>query len=80
MYPGRLELMNLFVLFVKKLIKDDLYHFLLDCSYFRKNFGSLWSNLDVKALNSSPTDGSQISAFIENLNQDSASGVPSSTF
>ena len=45
----------------------DLYHFLFDCSYFRKNFDSLWSNLDVKTSNSSPTDGSQISAFIKNL-------------
>ena len=49
-----------FLSFVCKEAKDDLYHFLLDCSYFRKNFDSLWSNLDVKASNSSPTDGSQI--------------------
>ena len=47
--------------FVCKEAKDDL----------RKNFDSLWSNLDVKASNSSPTDGSQISAFIKNLDQDS---------
>ena len=45
--------------FVCKEAKDD---FLFDCAYFRKNFDSLWSNLDVKASNSSPTDGSQISA------------------
>ena len=57
--------------FVGKEAKDDLYHFLCDFSYFRKNFDSLWSNLDVKASNSSPTDGSQISAFIKNLDQDS---------
>ena len=57
--------------FVCKEAKDDLYHFLFDCSYFRTNFDSLWSNLDVKASNSSPTDGSQISAFIKNLDQDS---------
>ena len=44
---------------------------LSDCSYFRMNFDSLWSNLDVKALNSSPTDGSQISAFIKNLERHS---------
>ena len=31
----------------------------------------LWSNLEVKASNSCPTDGSQISAFIKNLDQDS---------
>ena len=57
--------------FVCKEAKDDLYHFLFDCSYLRKNFDSLWSNLDVKALNSSPTDGSKISVFIKNLDQES---------
>ena len=30
------------VCFVCKEAKDDLYHFLFDCSYFRKNFDSLW--------------------------------------
>ena len=57
--------------FVCKEAKDDLYHFLFVCPYFRKNFDSLWSNLDVKVSNSCPTDGSQISAFIKNLDQDS---------
>ena len=56
--------------FVCKEAKDHLYYFLFDCSYFRKKFDSLWSNLDV-ASNSSPTDGSQISAFIMNLDQES---------
>ena len=57
--------------FVCKEAKDNLYHFLFVCPYFRKNFDSLWSNLDVKVSNSCPTDGSQISAFIKNLDQDS---------
>ena len=57
--------------FVCREAKYDLYHFLFDCSYFRKNFDSHWSNLDVKVSNSSPTDGSQTSAFIKNLDQDS---------
>ena len=57
--------------FVCKEAKDDLYHFLFDCSYVRKNFDSLWSNLDVKASDSSAGDGSQISAFIKNLDQGS---------
>ena len=57
--------------FVCKEAKDDLFHFLFVCPYFRKNFDSLWSNLDVKVSNSCPTDGSQISAFIKNLDQDS---------
>ena len=43
---------------VCKEAKDDLYHFPFDCSYFRKNFDSLLSSLDVKASNCSPTDGS----------------------
>ena len=47
--------------------KGDLYHFLFIFPYFCKNYDSLWSNLDVKASNSCPTDGSQISAFIKNL-------------
>ena len=57
--------------FVCKEAKGDLYHFLFVCPYFRKNFDSLWSNLDVEVSNSCPTDGSQISAFIKNLDQDS---------
>ena len=57
--------------FVCKKAEDDLYHFLFVCPYFRQNFDSLWLNLDVKASHSSPTDGSQISAFIKNLDQDS---------
>ena len=57
--------------FVCKEAKDDFHHFLFYCSYFRKHFDSLWSNLDVKVSNSCPTDGSQISAFIKNLDQDS---------
>ena len=57
--------------FVCKEAKDDLYHFHFDCSYFRKHFDSLLSKLEVKASNSSPTDGSLISAFIKNLDQDS---------
>ena len=35
--------------FVCQEAKDDLHNFPFDCSYFRKNFDSLWSNLDVKA-------------------------------
>ena len=57
--------------FVCKEAKDDLFHFLFACPYFRKNFDSLWSNLDRKVSNSCPTDSSQISAFIKNLDQDS---------
>ena len=57
--------------FVCTKAKDDLYHLLFNCSYFRKNFDSLWSNLDVKASNSSCTNGGHISAFIKNLDQDS---------
>ena len=63
MYPGQLELMNLFVLSVKKLKTTYIIFFL---------FVPIFDvNLDVKASNSCPTDGSQISAFIKNLDQDS---------
>ena len=70
MHPGQLELMNLLVLFVKKL-KTTYIIFFLIASIFVKNFDSLWTNLDVKASKSNPTDGSQISAFIKNLDQHS---------
>ena len=49
-----------FLCFVCKEAKDHLYHFLFDCSYFRRNFHSLWSNLDVRDSNSSPTDGTVV--------------------
>ena len=56
--------------FVCKEAKNDI-SFSFCLPYFRKNFDSLWSNLDVKASNSCPANGSQISAFIKNLDQDS---------
>ena len=62
--------------FVCKEAKDDLYHFRFDCSYFRKTFDSLWSNLDLKPSNSSPAGSSEISAFIKNLYQESKVLVP----
>ena len=69
MYPRQLELMNLIVLFVKKLKMTCIIFFLIVPIF--ENFDSLWSNLDLIASNSSLTDGSQISAFIKNLDQDS---------
>ena len=84
MYPGQLRAVES-LCFICKEAKDDLYHFLFVCPFFHKNFDSLWSNLDVKVSNSCPTDGTQISAFIKNLDQDNKallllSWVPSSTF
>ena len=51
--------------FVCKEAKDDLYHFLFVWPYFRKNFDSLWSNLDVKASNSCPTDGEPLKIYLQ---------------
>ena len=46
---------------------EDLSHFLSDCSSFRDNFESLWSNLSQKIIDSNQSDGTQISHFISSL-------------
>ena len=43
-----------------------MMHFLLDCSYFRNNFESLWDNLKIKIARSIPIDGAYICNFIKN--------------
>ena len=55
--------------FICKESNDNLYHFLLDCPYFRNNFDSLWSNLVIKATNWNSADGSHVSSFLTNLDQ-----------
>ena len=55
--------------FICKESNDNLYHFLFDCPYFRDNFDSLWSNLVIKATNCNPADGSHVSSFLTNLDQ-----------
>ena len=48
---------------------EDVSHFLSDCSSFRDNFESLWSNLSKKLIACNPSDGTQISHFISNLDR-----------
>ena len=44
-------------------------HFLLDCSYFRNNFDSLWNKLKLKIAQSNQTDGVYICNLITNLDR-----------
>ena len=46
---------------------EDVSHFLSDCSSFRDNFESLWSNLSQKLIACNPSDGAQIYHFISSL-------------
>ena len=48
---------------------EDVSHFLSDCSSFRDNFESLWSNLSQKLIACNPSDGTQISHFISSLDR-----------
>ena len=58
-YHGSVILMERFALSVNKT--------LLDCSYFKQNFLSLWRNLKIKITVSSQADGVNICQFIDNL-------------
>ena len=65
-------------LFCKNSI-EDVSHFLSDCSSFRDNFeslwsnrdnfDSLWSNLSQKLIACNPSDGTQISHFVSSLDR-----------
>ena len=55
-------------LFCKNSVEDVSY-FLSDCSSFRDNFESLWSNLSQKLIACNPSDGTQISHFISSLDR-----------
>ena len=44
-------------------------HLLLDCSYFRNNFDSLWNKLKLKIAQWNQTDGVYICNFITNLDR-----------
>ena len=48
---------------------ESVTHFLLDCSYFRNNFDSLWNKLKLKIAQSNQTDGVYICNFITNLDR-----------
>ena len=49
--------------------KNNVSHFLSDCSSFRDNFESLLSNLSQKIIACNPSDGTQISNFISSLDR-----------
>ena len=55
--------------FVSKQDIESLTHFLLDCSYFKQNFLSLWRNLEIKITVSNQTDGVNICKFTDNLDR-----------
>ena len=48
---------------------EDVSHFLSDCSSFRDNFDSLWSNPSQKLTACNPSDGTQTSHFISSLDR-----------
>ena len=48
---------------------ESMTHFLLDCSYFKQNFLSLWRNLRIKITVSDQADGVNIGQFIHNLDR-----------
>ena len=52
--------------FVCKQDFESMTHFLLDCSYFKQNFLSLWRNLKIKITVSNQRDGVNICQFIDN--------------
>ena len=57
------------ICFICKEEIESVIHFLLDCSYFRNNFDSLWNKLKLKIARSNQTDGVYICNFITNLDQ-----------
>ena len=48
---------------------EDVSHFLSDCSSFRDNFESVWSNLSQKIIACNSSDGTQMSHFISSLDR-----------
>ena len=55
--------------FVCKQDVEIVTHFLLDCSYFKQNFLSLWRNLKIKITVSNQADRVNICQFIDNLDR-----------
>ena len=55
--------------FVCKQDVESVTHFLLDCSYFKQKFLSVWRNLEVKITLSNQADGINICQFIDNLDR-----------
>ena len=57
------------ICFICKQETGSVTHFLLDFSYFRNNFDSLWNKLTLKIAQSNQTDGIYIWNFIKNLDR-----------
>ena len=55
--------------FVCKQDVESVTHFLLDCSYFKQNFLSLWRNLKIKITVFNQADGVNIRQLIDNLDR-----------
>ena len=55
--------------FVCKPDIESVFNFLLDCSYFKQNFLSLWRNLKLKITVSNQADVVNICQFINNLDR-----------
>ena len=58
------------ICFICKEDEESLYHFLFDCTGFREHFDLLWSSLTTKVIRINPTDGTHMSDFLVNLEQD----------
>ena len=67
-YHGSTIQMKQFALSVNKMLKS-VTHFLLDCSYFKQNFLSLWRNLKLKITVSNQADGVNLCQFIDHLDR-----------
>ena len=67
-YHGSAIRMEHFALSVNKTL-ERVTHFLLDCSYFKQNFLSLWRNSKLKIAVSNQADGVNICQFIDNLDR-----------
>ena len=57
------------ICFICKEEIESVTHFLLDGSYFRNNFDSLWNKLKLKIAQSNQTDGAYICNFITNFDR-----------
>ena len=57
------------ICFICKKEIESVTHFLLDCSYFRNDFDSLWNKLKLKIAQSNQTERVYICNFITNLNR-----------
>ena len=57
------------ICFIRKEEIESVTDSLLDCSYFRNDFDSLWNKLKLKIAQTNQTDGVYICNFITNLDR-----------